>query len=36
MKCPNCRLVEMLVKEMKDDIVTFKCPKWNKEIQEKD
>ena len=35
MKCPQCRLVGMLVEEIKDDIVTFKCPKCNKEITEK-
>ena len=34
MKCPQCRLVEMLVKERKDNIVTFKCPKCNKEATE--
>lgn len=34
MKCPQCRLVEMLVKEMKDNIVTFVCPKCGKEIEE--
>jgi len=34
MKCPQCRLVEMLVKEIKDNIVTFICPKCNKEIKQ--
>ena len=34
MKCPQCRLVEMLVKEIKDNIVTFVCPKCGKEIKE--
>ena len=34
MKCPQCNLVEMLVKENKDNIVTFRCPKCGKEIKE--
>ncbi len=35
MKCPQCRLIEMRVKEVKDDMVTFICPKCGKEIKEK-
>ena len=34
MECPQCRLVEMRVEAIKDNIVTFKCPKCGKEIEE--
>ena len=34
MKCPQCRLVEMLVKEIKGNKVTFICPKCGKETTE--
>lgn len=27
MKCPKCKLIEMLVKEIKDNTITFICPK---------
>ena len=30
MKCPQCRLVEMVVKEVKKNIVTHECKKCGK------
>lgn len=33
MKCPECKLIEMLVKEIKRDMITFICPKCKKETE---
>ena len=34
MKCPQCRLVEMSVREVKDNIVTHECKKCGKTAKE--
>ena len=33
MKCPNCKLVEMFVIKVIDNIVHYKCKKCGKEIE---
>lgn len=35
MKCPQCKLVEMLVKSVKDDIVEHVCKKCGTIVKEK-
>lgn len=34
MKCPQCRLVEMLVKNVKDNTVEYVCKKCGKTVKE--
>lgn len=34
MKCPDCKLVEMLVEKVVNDTVIHKCKKCGKEIEE--
>lgn len=34
MKCPQCRLVEMLVKKVKDNTVEYVCKKCGKTAKE--
>ena len=34
MKCPQCRIVEMMVEKIEDNIVTYKCKKCGKVITE--
>ena len=34
MQCSQCRLVEMRVEKVENDIVTHKCPKCGAVIQE--
>ncbi len=31
--CPECKLVEMKVKEVKDNKIIFICPKCKREIE---
>lgn len=33
MKCPNCKLVEMIVERVIDNIVHYKCKKCGKGIE---
>lgn len=33
MKCPQCRLVEMLVKEIKEDKIIYVCKKCGTEVE---
>ncbi len=32
MKCPQCKLVEMLVVKVDDSVIHYKCKKCGKEI----
>lgn len=34
MKCPQCRLVEMLVKNVKDNVVEYVCKKCGNTVKE--